>query len=54
MKNIVDERQNRPQQGGDHIEVSVSRQKKYVYVLPSGRTLKVIEYDENALVSNAA
>ena len=54
MKTIADERQNAPQEDEEHIDVSVSRLKKHIYVLPSGRTLKVIEYDENVLVRNTA
>jgi hypothetical protein len=54
MKNIVTEPQNRPDEGRDDVNATVSRLKKYIYVLPSGRKLKVIEYDESTLARSAA
>ena len=39
----------------ERLEVSVDRVvRKYVYVLPSGRKVKVLVYDESELVGKAA
>jgi hypothetical protein len=54
MKNTVNERQHRPEEGRDDVNATVSGLKKYIYVLPSGRKLKVIEYDESVLARSAA
>ena len=54
MENVVDECLNEQTAGKERISLSVTRLRKYTYVLPSGRTLKVLQYDENDLVKHAA
>ena len=54
MEFFVDERKKEQTAGNERVVTSLARLRKYTYVLPSGRKLKIIQYDENDLVRSAA
>jgi hypothetical protein len=54
MEFVVDERKKEQTAGNERVVTSLARLRKYTFVLPSGRTLKIIQYDENDLERNTA
>jgi len=54
MTEILYENQEDPDTVGGHTATSSTRLKKSTYVLPSGRVLKVVVYDEREMVASPA
>ena len=54
MEYIAEEHTQERTPGNERIVTSFARFRKYTYVLPSGRKLMIVQYDENDLVRSAA
>ena len=54
MKTVADEYRDKLDIGKERAGTQFARLRKYTYTLPSGRTLKVVEFDERELASSSS